>query len=240
MTSPNLRQFDGITRVMVKIVLVALSSAALVGLALLVLASPVLIGKLYGRHGDFSMQASLGEAYGAASALLAALALGAVCVSLSAQQKRARRDMRNRQRDRVRQTVMLALAEPAYAQCWGSRFSPDTVDERLFFYTNLIVLDWSYAWEDGDLTEVQARQFLRSFFDSEVPRMYWERHGDWHHPRLTLTRSDRFIAMMNEEYLRAIKGGPPSRCHSPMSACSFAAAAEVPKAGVRTQRPVAP
>src|SRR6185437_330019 len=116
-----------------------------------------------------------------------------------------KRHQRAIRRDCTRDIVKLAINEPAFAQCWGSRFAPDHVDERLFFYTNFVVLNWSFAWEEGDLTEQQARTYLRSFFDSEVPRMFWERHGSIHHPRLTLTRADRFIAMMNEEYLRAIR-----------------------------------
>jgi hypothetical protein len=116
--------------------------------------------------------------------------------------------------------VKLALDEPAYAQCWGSRFAPGHVDERLFFYTNFVVLNWSFAWEEKDLTEEQARTYLCTFFESEVPRMFWERHGQLHHPRLSLTRADRFVAMMNEEYLRAIRKGPPSRPHEPMNSAT--------------------
>jgi hypothetical protein len=66
------------------------------------------------------------------------------------------------------------------------------------------------------LNERQAREYIRKFFESEIPRMFWERHGDGHHPRLTLTRADRFIALMNEEYMRAIKR-PPERPFAPMA-----------------------
>jgi len=74
------------------------------------------------------------------------------------------------------------MSQPAYAQCWGPRFAPPHVDERLFFYAGFVVLNWSFSWEDRILNEPELRTLLRTYFDSEVPRMYWERHGDWHAP----------------------------------------------------------
>jgi len=121
------------------------------------------------------------------------------------------------QRKRTTEVVQLALQEPRFMQCWGSCFSPQQVDERLFVYTNLVVLTWLSAYEHRLLKDPQAREYLKVFFDSEIPRMYWERHGDWHRPRRRLTRSDRFFALVNDEYLTAIKAGPPSREHEPMT-----------------------
>lgn len=116
-------------------------------------------------------------------------------------------------RERSREITRMAIDDPRLAQCWGARFAPPHIDETLFFYTNMIVQQWTYAWEDHLLTEEQARDYLRQFFDSEVPRMFWERHGDWHQPRRTLTRADQFIALMDSEYLCALKAGPPSRSY---------------------------
>ena len=56
-----------------------------------------------------------------------------------------------------------------------------------------------------------VRAYLRQFFDSEVPRLFWQRHGEWHLRRTGRTRDAKFRQLMNEEYLRAVKSGPPSR-----------------------------
>jgi hypothetical protein len=212
---PERHSLDGVAQALRKLLTIAALVGCVVGISTLVAISPLLVRAAY--HGsDWEQQGNIGQAYGAASALLAALALGLVGMSLMMQHGQAKQAQRWNQRDRTREIVELALTEPAFAQCWGSRFAPEHVDERLFYYTNFVVLNWSYAWEQRLLPERMAREFLRDFFDSEVPRMFWERRGDSHHPRLTLTRADRFIAMMNEEYLRAIRKGPPTRPYEPM------------------------
>lgn len=221
MTVPERRPVNGASQVVGKLVIVVALALGVVGMSFLVAVSPFLVDSLY-RDGDWTRPGNVGQAYGAASAILAALALGIVAVSLILQRTQFRRHQRAIRRDCTRDIVKLVLEDPAYAQCWGSRFAPGHVDERLFFYTNFVVLNWSYAWEEGDLTEQQARAYLSSFFDSEVPRMFWERHGPLHHPRVTLTRDDRFNAMMNEEYLRAIRGGPPSRSYQPLTTSPLA------------------
>ncbi|MET7401147.1 DUF6082 family protein [Dactylosporangium sp. NPDC005572] len=63
------------------------------------------------------------------------------------------------------------------------------------------------------LSPLKLRELLRAYFDSEIPRMYWERHGDWHNPRRRWPRREQFEAIVNEEYLCAIKTGPPARCY---------------------------
>lgn len=215
MTVPERRLSNGATQVVGRLLIVVALASGVVGMSTLVAVSPLLVDWLY-RGGDWTQPGNVGQAYGAASAILAALALGIVGISLILQRTQFKRHQRAKRRDCTRDIVKLALEEPAYAQCWGSRFAPGHVDERLFFYTNFLVLNWSYAWEEGDLTEQQARAYLSRFFDSEVPRMFWERHGPLHHPRITLTKHDRFDAMMNEEYLLAIRKGPPSRPYEPM------------------------
>jgi uncharacterized membrane protein len=205
-----------------KILIVVGLVSGVVGVSAVVAISPILISDLY-RDGDWTQPGNIGQAYGAASAILAALALAFVGVSLILQRNQFRRHRRTIRRDCTRDIVKLAIDEPAFAQCWGSRFAPADVDERLFFYTNFVILNWSFAWEEGDLSERQARASLSSFFDSEVPRMFWERNGHFHHSRLTRTKADRFIAMMDEEYLRATRTGPPSRPYEPIPPTSAVA-----------------
>lgn len=218
MTVPEQRPVNG-TRSIGRFLIVVAAVAGVVGISAVVAISPVLVGALY-RNGDWTQTGNIGQAYGAASAIVAAIALGIVAVSLVLQRNQFKRHQQSIRRDWTRDIVKLAIEESAFAQCWGSRFAPPDVDERLFYYTNFVVLNWTFAWEEGDLTEQQARNFLRSFFDSEVPRMFWERHGEWHQPRLASTKADRFIALINEEYRRAIRTGPPSRLYEPMSSPS--------------------
>jgi hypothetical protein len=69
-------------------------------------------------------------------------------------------------------------------------------------------------WPSSSLRRIderQAREYLKNFFDSEVPRLFWESHGDWHRPGAMRSPADRFRALINEEFLLAKKSGPPSR-----------------------------
>jgi hypothetical protein len=177
---------------------------------LIVAITPMVLASAYDPQ-DSAHLASIGESYDIIAAVVSATVLTVVSFSLVVQFLHYRHSVRSTQRDRIRETVRMAMEHPQYAQCWGSRFAPEHIEEELFFYTNFVVLNWRYAWEDRLLDEPQARAYMRRFFDSTVPRMFWERHGDWHQPRRAMTRRSRFAAMMNEEYLRALKAGPPTR-----------------------------
>jgi hypothetical protein len=166
---------------------------------------------MWADNGDWNRAADIGQAYVAASAVLGGGALALVVMSLWLQRVQFRHEERAASRRASQELVKMAINRPQLAQCWGSRFAPAHVDESLFFYTNLVVQTWSHDWESGHLPEEQAREFIQTFFDSQLPRMFWERYGEWHHPTRTRTKADRFIALMNQEYLRAIKAGPPSR-----------------------------
>jgi hypothetical protein len=105
------------------------------------------------------------------------------------------------------------MANPAYRQCWGARVSPDHVGEDLFYYCQLLVKLWTDSWEQQKIDEPLARAYLQSFFDSEVPRIFWERTGDGHRPGPARNHRDQFRVILNEEYLRALRAGPPSRSY---------------------------
>ncbi len=217
MATRDLISVDKTIRMLGKAVSAALLLAGLIGASVIISLSPSMLMAAYGTGGDWRQAADIGQAYGATSAILAGGALAAVLVSLLLQRSQFKHARKIALRRSAHEIVMMAIENPQYAQCWGARFAPHDVDESLFFYTNLIVQQWAHAWADQQLTERQARSFIRQFFDSEVPRMFWERHGDWHHPRRTLTHADRFIELMNQEYLRAIKAGPPSRAYDPLA-----------------------
>ncbi|GAA3736206.1 hypothetical protein GCM10022225_18660 [Plantactinospora mayteni] len=196
-------------------VLLAVSTVLLGGTLLVATVSPAILNRFYSGQDDYSQASDVGQAYGAASALLAALALLVVCASLAVQYNQFRYERVQAVYHRTDDLVQLAVENPEYCQCWGARVSPDHVDERLFYYCSLVIKSWTRAWERRGLTEPEARNFLAQFFDSEVPRLFWQRHGDWHLHRKPRTRAARFMALVNEEYLCAVKAGPPSRSYEP-------------------------
>ncbi|MDG4791216.1 DUF6082 family protein [Micromonospora sp. WMMD1102] len=200
---------------LVRSTLLVASTVLLAGTLLAAIVSPTILNRLYSGQHDYSTASDIGQAYGAASALLAALALLVVCASLVVQYNQFRYERVQAVYHRTDDLVQLAVENPEYCQCWGARVSPEHVDERLFYYCSLVIKSWTRAWERRGLTEREAREFLAQFFDSEVPRLFWQRHGDWHLHRKPRTRAARFMALVNEEFLCAVKAGPPSRSYEP-------------------------
>lgn len=201
---------------------VAAAAITFVGTVISVVLSPTAIAETYRDDRDYSRAGDIGQAYGAASALLATVALGVVAATLYVQYRQLRSahhqflsERREKLRQDTRNLSMLALNNPEYRQCWGPRVSPAHIDEGLFYYCSDIVKLWTDMWEIGELTELRAREYLRAFFDSEVPRLFWAQHGNWHKFETSEDARDEFAELVNQEYLIAIRGGLPARCVEP-------------------------
>jgi len=103
------------------------------------------------------------------------------------------------------------MENPKYRQCWGSRVAPAGVDEDLFFYCSKVIKNWARLWDLRVIDETRVREYLRGFFDAEIPRMFWEKHSEWHRRGRGRSRREPFRDLVNDEYLRALRAGPPSR-----------------------------
>jgi hypothetical protein len=193
------------------ILISALSIILLAGTMVGVVISPVLLNAFYGGGRDYSVSAEVGQAFGGASALVACMTLLVVVASVILQHQQLKEVQRDDHGDFNDTLVLMAIENPRYRQCWGARVSPDAIDEDLFYYCSNVLKSWARAWELRKIDERQAREYLRGFFDSEVPRLFFERHGDWHRRGQNRTHRERFQEFANEEYLRAVKGGPPRR-----------------------------
>lgn len=183
-----------------------------------VLISPILLNAFYDGDRDYSVSADIGQAFGGASALVACITLFIVMTSVIIQHQQLKEIQRDKHEEFNEALVLMAIEHPRYRQCWGARVAPAEIEEDLFYYCSNIVKGWTRAWELKVIDERQARDYLRSFFDSEVPRLYFEKHGDWHRRGKNRTDRERFQEFANEEYLRAIKAGPPLRMYERYSA----------------------
>ena len=179
---------------------------AMAGLAV----SPMILESVYPAGQDHAKIGNLGQAYGAASAMIAGLALFVVAASVYVQHRQLKAMEIQSLAEFNEELVSLAMENPRYRQCWGSRMSPPDIPEDLFYYCGKVMRVWITAWELGKIDESQAREYLQKFFDSEVPRRYWKANGVWHRGGQRPNRRHRFMDLVNEEYLRAEKG-PPSR-----------------------------
>lgn len=188
----------------------ALTLIMCAGTTIGVIASPAVMRRIYG-GGDYSMIADVGQAYGGASAVVACIALFVVTASIFLQYRQLKEVRRDAAAEFAEELVLLAMENPKYRQCWGSRVTPAGVEEDLFFYCSKVIKNWARLWDLGVIDEVRVREYLRGFFDAEIPRMFWEKHSEWHRRGRGRARREPFRDLVNDEYLRALRTGPPSR-----------------------------
>ncbi|GAB2566453.1 hypothetical protein Aab01nite_46300 [Paractinoplanes abujensis] len=186
----------------------ALGWVVLIGvLAAAVLFSPALLRLVDDDGADWNRLSDIGQSYGPVAALLSALAL---CVAVLVQRRQIRQERVRMAREMHVNALRTAMDDPVYGQCWGARVTPDDVDEKLYYYTNMVISTWLYAWECGELSDNAVRAYVRAMAESEIPRAYWKQYGAWrllaaHGPRR------RFLSMVDAEFKAAEATGPPSR-----------------------------
>jgi hypothetical protein len=151
----------------VTIVVIAATTIALVIVSPLALQAIASIFNLnWIRLGD------IGQAYGAVSALIAALALSGVAISIFLQAREARHSRWAAGRDRHFELMRIAMDNPFYRQVF---VLPDMADDmaRLTGYINMVLHYWSMLWEFGDVSERDLRANLKGILHSKVGRAYW-------------------------------------------------------------------
>lgn len=146
----------------------------------------------------------VGQTYGAASAILAALALGGVAVSLVLQRRESKAAREQALRGLHTDLLRMSLDDPEFMECWGIiGKSVDRSWHRQHIYLNLIVSHWQMMWEIGALTEEHVRILARGIFRGPLGFRYWKEARD---VRLVAEKGRAardFHAIVDDEFLRA-------------------------------------
>src|ERR1019366_579474 len=147
--------------------------AIVTGVAAVILLSPLLLRALGTLGGaNWSRLSEIGQAYGAASAILSALAVGGVAVSLFLQAGQARANQVQMVRDFQRELVMACLDNPdLYLPCWRPMPDRDMNGARQDLYTMLRLNYGQMGYEVGIITEASLRgDLLEGIFQGAVGR----------------------------------------------------------------------
>ncbi|MFF3417477.1 DUF6082 family protein [Streptomyces sp. NPDC002698] len=197
----------------------ALALVAVAALALtVVLLSPFVLEEISGSKGvDWNRLSQVGAAYGFTSAIVSALALVGVAVSLGVQNRQARADQVQGIRSYYLELVRLELDDMALFQpVWGDTDIVDPYQRKRHVYADLMM---NYAWmgfEIGTIRESLLRDMLAGMFTGEAGRHYWNRaHTSWIAGSSGSRVGRRFLAIVGEEHARAVASGPPT--HSPIA-----------------------
>lgn len=189
--------------------LVAAAAAVVTGLLL----SPFVLDGISGSKGlDWNRLSQVGAAYGFTSAIVSAIALVGVAASLVVQNRQARAEQVQGIRSYYLELVRLELDDMAlYQPLWGTTDITDPHERKRHVYADLMM---NYAWmgfEIGTVREPLLRDMLAGMFTGEAGRHYWSRaQVSWTVGSSGSRVGRRFLAVVGEEYARAVAAGPPT------------------------------
>jgi hypothetical protein len=181
---------------------VAAGTSAIVAL---VAASPWLMRWVFPADDSWTQLSDFGQAYGAASAVLSALALCGIAYSLLLQSMQTRTSQIYALSQRQLDLVRFTLEHPEFAYSWGE--SPHAENYALRSFSNLIVTHWLMLWRVGDIDEPSLRAMASRFFRGSVARAFWEEIGPrW--IRNPLQRDRLFLRILDDALHDAERTGP--------------------------------
>jgi hypothetical protein len=204
-TRPSLNTFK-------KSVFILSVIVASVAILVIVAVSPLALRQLGSfRSVNWSELSSIGQTYGAASALLTALALIGVVISMIFQVRAIKVSLSSSIRDQHYHLIEMALADPLYFQAWGhdpNAFGGSEAS-RQTVYTNLIVSFWESSYRLGYIGADSLHGDLAVLFRGEAGRRFWEFSRN-DRMQIAQNRRDRqFSEIAEEEYQKAVTAGPP-------------------------------
>jgi hypothetical protein len=189
--------------------LVILIAAGVLGLIFI---SPLALRGLVSVRGfDWSRLSDIGQTYGAASAILSALAFGGIAVSIFIQIRQAKTQEIQATYGFYFDLMRITLEDPeTYAPCWGPMLCKQTRrDIRRHLLVNQI---WHYllaAHKTDTLSKDAIFRGLRNQFEGEVPRDVWRRIGDgWKNPGMDRDTAS-FVDIVDREYRSTLEEGIP-------------------------------
>ena len=195
-------------------VIVGLAMTSLAGaIFALILLSPLLlrqIGTLKGAN--WGLLSEIGQTYGAASAILSAVALGGVAVSLFLQAEQARANHIQMVREYQKDLLGMALESPeVYLPCLRPiDLDLDLNGQRQHYFISLRLNYARMSYEVGIMSEGSLRgNLLQGLFHGVAGREYWEcERKNWALNKRRAAR--RFFHIVENEYRKAVAAGPPS------------------------------
>lgn len=197
-----------------------LAALSLVLVAVAVGLSPLALGTVGAFSDDWEGLSLIGQTYGAASAVLAGLALAGVAATLVAQTRETRVSRELAVRDSTSELLRMAMDNPEYAECWGANLTqPTGRAQRQSMYTNMIVSQWEMAYETRSVGEDHVRALAHNLFAGRVGWEFWSRARTIRLRTAETRRSRRFHRILDEEFQRSPeprkptqpRNGPPRR-----------------------------
>lgn len=177
--------------------------AALIGVSA-VIASPFALNSLSNAQANWTRLSNIGQTYGAISALLAAVGLSGVAISIVIQIRESRNTRLYATHSRHYDLYRAALDDPALMEVSHSISQIPSLEKRKqAVYINLQLQFWLMLWEIGSLPEATLHGYASDLFGTEPGREYWKNFGASRKSLDTGAHGEgRFLQIVNEEYKR--------------------------------------
>ncbi|MFF4124347.1 hypothetical protein SAMN05421833_13650 [Microbispora rosea] len=172
----------------------------------LVLLSPLLLGWFADRfsRSDWGRLSEIGQAYGGIAAILTALTLIGLIVTLVLQINQSRMAREEFMRTRQQELVRMLLDDPILAEGVGLPVgTPEEVKfSRQRVYVNLWINHWFSLYRLGYIEEIELRDLARrEAFSSPAGRFLWNRAADtYRRGDRASKRSREFARILDEEW----------------------------------------
>lgn len=179
----------------------------------LVIFSPFALRALANSFGlNWSNLSNVGQTYGAVSALITALALGGVVISLWYQAREVSATRAQATRTFHFDLLRMELEDEGHMWAsgapWGAALPADYQRLRQHIFVHMWLSFWESQYLLNEMSVRSVRGAARELFSGKAAREYWEVVG---HRRLEFNkgRDLEFLQIIDEQYKEAIRTGPP-------------------------------
>jgi hypothetical protein len=185
--------------------------AAGLAVLLILLASPIALGRLAGVTGvDWALLADVGDAYGSAVALLTAVSFLALAVSVAFQARAARISSETTVRMLHVEMMRFVMEDPSLMQVDGAKWdgTAEAAEEmRRWAYANMQLGLFRSFYALKELTTAELRMQMAGRFRSRIGREHWEYNRTWFRASERNRHDRRFGEIVEEEYHKAVQAG---------------------------------
>jgi hypothetical protein len=178
-------------------------SIAVVTLAglFLVAASPFALKPLTKFGSNWALLSNIGQTYGAISALLTAVGIPGIAISILLQLRESRRSRADVWRTHHSELLRMALEDPSLTEISHSSASLSIDERKQTIYINLQLEFWLMLWEIRQLPSDTLRVYAADLLKTDPGRRFWARFGP---VRMSSTigahKERRFLEIIDDEY----------------------------------------
>jgi hypothetical protein len=155
---------------------------------------------------DWTHLGTIGQAYGAASAILLGASLLGVVIALRLQGREARVAREVNQRLLHMQLIQLALSDATLLDAWGEIAPGLPVSQRRqYLYTNLVFSHWELLWELGSINADALAKLAEDIFEGETARRFWSHARSFRGATLYTSLERQFHQVVDQQCTSAIR-----------------------------------